>query len=255
MISRRSCRGGRPKSRARPRRSKRQADSDGSIHSQRASDRSLGYARRSVMTSGCRPAGACTPACNLPRRSTEQARAETGASRHPPRLSHRQPHHTQPHPTRWAVGRVGDREGLGLGPTHQLLDQPVVHGCLRRHSLRRHGLRGLDSLWLGPFPPVIDVCSTTGSYADPAPNQGRVRWGSSSGPSQTSPIGSPTGTGSTAAKDRQLNGAMHTSPRPYEARPRHEGSCHRQDRRGKISRSPQRVSCALPPHPHDPRTA
>jgi hypothetical protein len=38
MISRRSCSGGRPKSRALPRRSKRQAASTGSINSQRASD-------------------------------------------------------------------------------------------------------------------------------------------------------------------------------------------------------------------------
>jgi hypothetical protein len=49
MISRRSCSGGRPKSRARPRRSKRQAARTGSINSQRAPDRSLGYGRRSLM--------------------------------------------------------------------------------------------------------------------------------------------------------------------------------------------------------------
>ncbi|MEU1406848.1 DUF5937 family protein, partial [Streptomyces sp. NPDC005728] len=45
-MSRRSCSGGRPKSRALPRRSKRQAARTGSINSQRASDRSLGYGRR-----------------------------------------------------------------------------------------------------------------------------------------------------------------------------------------------------------------
>lgn len=46
MMSRSSCSGGRPKSRALPRRSKRQAASTGSINSQRASDRSLGYGQR-----------------------------------------------------------------------------------------------------------------------------------------------------------------------------------------------------------------
>ena len=45
MMSRRSCSGGRPKSSALPRRSKRQAARTGSINSQRASDRSLGYGR------------------------------------------------------------------------------------------------------------------------------------------------------------------------------------------------------------------
>lgn len=56
MISRRSCPGGRLKSRARTRRSKGQVDSTGSINSRRAFDRSLGYARRSAMS--CQPAEA-----------------------------------------------------------------------------------------------------------------------------------------------------------------------------------------------------
>ena len=46
MMSRRSCPGGRPKCRALVRRSRRQVARTGSINSQRASDRSLGYGRR-----------------------------------------------------------------------------------------------------------------------------------------------------------------------------------------------------------------
>lgn len=69
MISRRSCSGGRPVFSAYQRRSARQALRTGSINSQRASDRSPGYARRSAMTRKYRRPGVCV-----------QARTENGRS-------------------------------------------------------------------------------------------------------------------------------------------------------------------------------
>lgn len=112
MISRRSCSGGRPKSRARPRRSKRHADRTGSINSQRASDRSLGYARRSAMSWTYRRPGACAQACIWPGGSTEQIRAswnETGVTRLVPQTSHHRPQEArpprQPHPHQFIDGR------------------------------------------------------------------------------------------------------------------------------------------------------
>jgi hypothetical protein len=90
MISRRSCSGGRPKSRALPRRSKRQAARTGSINSQRASDRSLGYGRRSDMLltyragpSAPRPTALLVEAqSRYGRPGMRQAQASSSRSRH-----------------------------------------------------------------------------------------------------------------------------------------------------------------------------
>ncbi len=96
-ISRSSCSGGRPKSRALPRRSKRQADSTGSTSSQRASDRSLGYGRRcaGMLLAYC-PTRGCTQGAQQqrPKRTALNGRAswdETGTS---PTPSHRSLHPT-----------------------------------------------------------------------------------------------------------------------------------------------------------------
>lgn len=68
------------------------------INPQRASDRSLGYARRSVMTWAYRRSGVCAQACVLPGRSTGQIRAswnETGVGRRLSQTPHHSPHQSR----------------------------------------------------------------------------------------------------------------------------------------------------------------
>jgi hypothetical protein len=99
-MSRRSCSGGRPKSRALPRRSKCQAASTGSPNSQRASNRSLEYGRRVGMLQAYRRGP------SAPRRTATTTEAhgregraswdETGATYFTPHLPPRLTSKTQP---------------------------------------------------------------------------------------------------------------------------------------------------------------